>query len=149
MAFQEALSLQLIGGSRAMVEDLLGEAYAGSAPKAPGVSVLTARDGCWSATAWQHKRPLGSLVLADGLLDEVLADLREFYRSGPWYAERGIPYRRGYLLHGPPGTGKTTLVVALAGELKLSVSVLSLSSRLMSDDGLRDWWTPCRPPRCS
>jgi hypothetical protein len=137
MAFQEALSLQLIGGNRPMVEELLGEAYAASSPKAPGVSVLTARDGSWSVTAWQHKRPLNSLVLAEGVLEEVLADLREFYRAGPWYAERGIPYRRGYLLHGPPGTGKTTMVVALAGELKLSVSVLSLSSRLMTDDALR------------
>ncbi len=35
MAFQEALSLQLIGGSRAMVEDLLAEAYAASSPRAP------------------------------------------------------------------------------------------------------------------
>jgi chaperone BCS1 len=99
---------------------------------------LTAQDRSWSATSWQHQRPLGSLVLAEGVLEDVLADLRAFYRSGAWYAERGIPYRRGYLLHGPPGTGKTTMVLALAGELRLSVSVLSLSSRLMSDDALRE-----------
>ena len=137
MSFQESLTLQLLGGSRAMIEDILAEAYAASTPKTPGVSVLTAQDGCWSATSWQHKRPLGSLVLGEGVLEDVLADLREFYRSGAWYAERGIPYRRGYLLHGPPGTGKTTMVLAMAGELNLSVSVLSLSSRLMSDDNLR------------
>ncbi len=66
-----------------------------------------------------------------------LDDLRDFYRSEAWYAARGIPYRRGYLLHGPPGTGKTTMVLALAGELKLAVATLSLSSRLMSDESLR------------
>jgi chaperone BCS1 len=136
-SFQESLTLQLVGGNRAMVERLLGEAHTASFPRTPGVSILTAQNACWSSASWQHKRPLGSLVLAQGILEDVLADLREFYASGAWYAERGIPYRRGYLLHGPPGTGKSTTVVTLAGELKLSVAVLSLSSKLMNDDGLR------------
>jgi mitochondrial chaperone BCS1 len=137
LSFQENLTLRLLGGNRALIEVLLKEAHTASFPKAPGVSVLTVRGGCWSSACWQHKRPLGSLVLAEGVLEDVLADLREFYRSSAWYAERGIPYRRGYLLHGPPGTGKTTMVLALAGELKLSVASLSLSNRLLSDDGLR------------
>ncbi len=137
MSFQETMKLQVLGGNRALIEQLLGEAYAAGVPTTPGVSILSAYDACWSATAWQPRRPMASLVLADGLLEEMLADLHEFYRSRTWYAERGIPYRRGYLLHGPPGTGKTTLVLALAGELKLSLAVLNLSNRLMSDDSLR------------
>jgi mitochondrial chaperone BCS1 len=136
-SFQECLTLQLVGGNRAMIERLLGEVHTASFPKTPGVSILTAQNACWSSASWQHKRPLGSLVLAEGVLEDVLADLREFYSSSAWYAERGIPYRRGYLLHGPPGTGKSTMVLTLAGELKLSVAVLSLSSKLMNDDGLR------------
>lgn len=136
-AFQECLTLQLIGGNRAMIEGLLAEAHAASCPKTPGVNIMTAQNGCWSSASWQHKRPLGSLVLAEGVLEDVLADLREFYASAAWYAERGIPYRRGYLLHGPPGTGKTTTVLALAGELNLSVAALSLSSKTLGDEGLR------------
>jgi mitochondrial chaperone BCS1 len=137
MSFQESLTLQLLGGNRSMVDDLLGEAHAASFPRTPGVSVLTAQNGCWSSASWQHKRPLASLVLAEGILEDALADLGEFYASGAWYAERGIPYRRGYLLYGPPGTGKTTMVLALAGELKLSVAVLSLSNKTMGDEALR------------
>lgn len=46
-----------------------------------------------------------------------------------WYAERGIPYRRGYLLYGVPGSGKTSLIHALAGELGLDIYALSLSAK--------------------
>jgi chaperone BCS1 len=137
MAYQETLTLQLFGGSRKLLEELLHAAHTASFPNTPGVSILTARNDCWSASAWQPKRPLPSLVLADGILEDLLADMRDFYRSASWYAQRGVPYRRGYLLHGPPGTGKTTVVLALAGEMKVSVAALSLSSRLMTDESLR------------
>ena len=46
-----------------------------------------------------------------------LSDLHEFVRSAEWYIDRGIPYRRGYLLHGIPGCGKSSFVAALAGEI--------------------------------
>ncbi|MDG3002259.1 AAA family ATPase [Paludisphaera mucosa] len=135
--FQETLTLQVLGGSRTLIEDMLEEARALACPKSPGVSILTSRYESWEATSWQPRRPLASLVLGDGVLEDVLDDLREFSRSRTWYVERGVPYRRGYLLHGPPGNGKTTLVLAAAGELNLSVAVLSLSNRVLSDDSLR------------
>ena len=49
---------------------------------------------------------------------------------------KGVPYRRGYLLYGPPGTGKTSFVQAIAAKLNLNICYLNLSSRSMDDDGL-------------
>ncbi len=135
-AVQESITLQLVGGNRKVVEQLLADVHAGSFPQTAGVSILSVRNDTWCPTAWQTRRPLESLVLADSILEDTLEDLRDFQRSASWYAERGIPYRRGYLLHGPPGTGKTTTVLALAGALNLSVAVLNLSSRLLGDESL-------------
>lgn len=48
----------------------------------------------------------------------------------------GIPYRRGYLLHGPPGSGKTSFIQALAGALSYDICLLNLSERGLADDKL-------------
>ena len=56
------------------------------------------------------------------------ADAKRFKESAGWYGDRGIPYRRGYLIHGTPGSGKTSLITAMAGELRLNICILSLSN---------------------
>jgi len=53
-----------------------------------------------------------------------------------WYADRGIPFRRGFLLFGVPGSGKTSLIHAIAGELSLDIYVVSLSASWMTDSTL-------------
>ncbi|KAL9939844.1 hypothetical protein V8E36_001661 [Tilletia maclaganii] len=57
----------------------------------------------------------------------IVTDVEAFMRSGKWYAERGVPYRRG---------GKTSLITALTGSHNLNLCLLSLSDRGMTDDKL-------------
>lgn len=56
--------------------------------------------------------------------------------SSEWYNNKGVPYRRGYLLYGPPGTGKTSFVQAVASALNLNICYLNLSGGNLDDDGL-------------
>jgi hypothetical protein len=75
--------------------------------------------GCrsWNGKVTRGKRPLASVVLPDGVAASLLADARDFLARRQWYRDRGIAHRRGYLLFGAPGAGKTSLVTALASEL--------------------------------
>lgn len=90
--------------------------------------------GDWMRARLGSRRPLASVVLRAGQAESLLADLQCFYAARERYAELGIPWRRGYLLHGPPGTGKTSLVTALASELRLNVCTLSLASPVVGDE---------------
>ena len=78
-------------------------------------------------------RSIGSVVLPGTQAQATLDDAREFLASAAWYRERGVPHRRGYLLSGLPGTGKSSLIQAIASELSLPIYLLSLSSDLLDD----------------
>ena len=82
------------------------------------------------------KKPITSVILPEGKKENMLADVRGFLEARSWYENIGIPYRRGYLLHGPPGCGKSSFVMALAGELDMAICILSLSNRSLDDEGL-------------
>jgi len=62
--------------------------------------------------------------------------MKRFETSVDWYKDKGVPYRRGYLLYGPPGTGKTSFTLAVAGALNMSICYLNLGARNLDDDSL-------------
>ena len=88
----------------------------------------------WVDAGRRPARPVESVVLKGDAARAIVDDARAFLRLERWYAERGIPYRRGYLLHGAPGSGKTSLVRAVAGELRLPVYQLALSGAGVDDE---------------
>lgn len=71
--------------------------------------------------------PFASYALSEAAA-QARTDFRRWLSLKAWYAERGIPWRRGHLLYGPPGTGKTALVRALAQEADMPVHAYDLST---------------------
>lgn len=73
-------------------------------------------------------RPLESVFLPQGVKEEFCNDLATFFENEEHYRRIGVPWHRGYLFHGPPGNGKTSLVSAVAHEFKMHLYNLPLSS---------------------
>lgn len=134
------LHLSVLGWKRTVLDSILLTAkreYLQNAQQWTYVYVPNSNNQ-WMFAAEQCKRPMSSVILDPGIKEKLLGDARNFLSSRDWYIERGIPYRRGYLLYGAPGTGKTSVIQALAGELGLHIYVISLSRRGIDDAHLAE-----------
>ncbi|KZV88767.1 P-loop containing nucleoside triphosphate hydrolase protein [Exidia glandulosa HHB12029] len=111
------------------------------------LSVHLANANTWDKVIKKPLRPLEGLILPRGVKEMLLTDTREFIASAEWYKRAGVPYRRGYLLHGIPGSGKSSTIYALASELMLPIYSLSLATRGLTDSGLQSLILQS-PPDC-
>ncbi|WVZ78716.1 hypothetical protein U9M48_026379 [Paspalum notatum var. saurae] len=82
----------------------------------------------WTSHAFAHPSTFDTLALDPALREEIRADLLRFAARREHYARVGRAWKRGYLLHGPPGTGKTSLVAAIANLLEFDVYDLELTT---------------------
>ena len=83
--------------------------------------MIMASHGHWINKKDLPPRAMSSVVLKTGQIERITEDLDNFLKSENEYTRRGIPWHRGYLLEGPPGTGKTSLPRALAGHFGLDL----------------------------
>jgi len=135
----EVVTLTTLGRRRPLLLGMLEEARRDVIARHSGLTLTYASSG----SGWrelgppQAARPLDTVVVEEGLAERLSEDCTKFLRAGAWYRQRGVPHRRGILLHGPPGCGKTSLITALAGHLHLGISSLSLADPDMTDGALQ------------
>lgn len=89
--------------------------------------------GSWSHRSDVPLRELQTVVLHKGQKEALVADMTEFLAAEEAYNRLGVPWHRGFLFEGPPGTGKTSLAKALAVHFDMDLYYIPLSS--IQEDG--------------
>lgn len=137
-AWRESYHLRILGRSPEAARVLLEEARQAAERwgKAPGVRAFVREYASWQFAATKPERAADSVILPGNTLETILDDARQFAASRDWYEGRGIPYRRGYLFHGMPGSGKSSVVLALASALGRPVYDLRLSDTDLNETNL-------------
>jgi predicted AAA+ superfamily ATPase len=90
----------------------------------------------WFQTSKELKRSIDTIYFDEGVLEGIVKDIREFLSEEHQeiYQTFGIPYKCNYLLEGYPGTGKTSLISALASEIDYSISILQLTPKIIDSE---------------
>ena len=89
----------------------------------------------WDKVFIKTNKTLENTIYSDGVMKTLFDDVEWFMHNEEWFTKRGMSYKRCYLLHGPPGTGKTSVTKILANKYKLPVFLLDMQS-IKSDSDL-------------
>lgn len=92
--------------------------------------------GCWDRKMTVKARSMDSVIIPKHHKDRIVKDLDRFFakETAEWYEEHGLPYKRSLLFHGLPGTGKTSLITALAAKYERNVCFLQPQHPNFTDD---------------
>jgi len=83
----------------------------------PGYYVAVDGDGLSNVSLRSIKISTDDLIVSEkGPVNIILQEIQEFFTKKEVYLKYGFSHKRGYLLHGPPGCGKSSITALIARE---------------------------------
>jgi chaperone BCS1 len=89
----------------------------------------------WRYIDFDHPTTFETLAMHPAKKRKIMDDLDDF-RNKDYYRRIGKAWKRGYLLYRPPGTGKSTMIAAMANYLNYDIYDIELTM-VQSNNDLR------------
>lgn len=93
------------------------------------------KHGEWDVPIVKDPRLFENVSITESM-QTVLDDVSSFLHNKKYYDDNGFPFRRGYMLIGPPGTGKSSIVEIISFTHKMPVFSITLNAKDMNDETL-------------
>lgn len=103
--------------------------------KVEGMEIYTLEGTDWQRSAITSPRLIDSVALPNEKKVEIIENINNFKNNKAWFTRASLPYKLTYILYGKPGSGKTSLIKAIASEFDMNLCVLNINS--MSDGSLQ------------
>lgn len=118
---------------KSLIEFLINSANASQIkPNRDYINLYVYEKAYWSKTTSQKKRSIETIHLPNEIKLDLMNDITEFRNDRELFETHGVPYKRSYLLLGPPGTGKTSLIYALASFFDLDIGIFKVTTEKQS-----------------
>ncbi len=87
----------------------------------------------WTLLSKSPKRPLSTIYLKENEREKIMGDVEDFFseKTRNIYLSFGIPYKSIYMIHGPPGSGKTSTIRGIASALDCDLYVLPITKDML------------------
>lgn len=145
--FKEKINLTFLTRRKAIIDKFtkMIEEKAGRLTDVPTVQLYINSGSWWRKGTKLPVRSISTVFTMDNQGQALVEAIRKFDANREWCLARGLPHRMGALLDGPAGTGKSSLLHAVASETGRSIFYLNLGS--VKDDkeltdlvsGSRNW----------
>lgn len=97
-------------------------------PKETDLNIYAFKDNEWDEISRVNKRPLDSVILRKDIKEKLVSNLQYFFDNREWFIRRGLPYKQTYVLHGLPGTGKSSTIKALASHFNKNICIIDITA---------------------